>query len=165
MFSTLFNAFDEVQRCHKVVIPDVIRSKIIIYYIGFGTPTANLIKPTLTNINKDVNDSTLWRHIIQSSHSGCILLRSGNIFGVYGWSTSWGAMHELDYAYASSSLCDFIPHVKLAKECVWRDYSFIQFILTISNLTRRPEPIFGTPTACIMQRFFRDKEDLEFGSE
>ena len=152
MLSNLFNAFDEVQRCHKIVIPQVIQDKIIIYYIGFGTPTTNLLKRHLTEMGqssfKNMDDFTLWRHIV--------LNRGGNISMKSISAHGWGAYYELERAYVSSALCDLSSGVKRAKQYTWNDHLQLKFMLSIIKLTDRPEPIFGTPTACIIQRFFRN---------
>lgn len=169
MLSTLFNAFDEVQRCHKIVIPDVIRDKIIRYYIGFGTPVANLLTHYLTEMGqssfKNMDDFTLWRHIIltrrgwnrnlhqhQQVYYRHILMKSNKAGGAHGW----GAMYAVECAYISSELCDFPQHIKIAKQYTCANYELLQFMRLITNLTDRPESIFGTPTACIIQRFFRN---------
>jgi hypothetical protein len=155
MLSNLFNAFNEVQRCHKIVIPDIIRDKIIIYYIGFGTPTTNLLKYHLTEMGQssfeNMDDFTLWRHIVLN-RGGNISMKSNRAGGAHGW----GAYYELERAYVSSALCDLSSVVKRAKQYTWKDHLQLKFMLIISKLTDRPEPIFGTPTACIIQRFFRN---------
>jgi hypothetical protein len=139
----------------KVEIPEVIRNKIIIYYIGFGTPTANLLKYHLSEMKqssfKNMDEYTLWRHIVLNRGVN-ISMKSNRAGGAHGW----GAYYELERAYVSSALCDLSSGVKRAKQYMWKDHLQLKFMLTILNLTNRPESVFGTPTACIIQRFFRN---------
>ena len=132
--------------------------KILIFYIGFGTPSANLLKPVLMKMKhfsfeKNMDDFTLWRYnIINRNNTGDIWMKS-EPFG----SNGWVCIYELESAYISSALCDKPTNIKLSRQLVCNDAIAIQFMNTITKLTIfRHIPIFGTPTACIIQRKLRD---------
>lgn len=136
-------------------LPYDIYRKILIFYIGFGTPSANLLKPVLMEMKhfsfeKNMDDFTLWRYnIINRNNDEPILIK-------FKTHTPFVSEYELECAYISSILCDKPEHFKLARQTVCADFISLHFMLTISNLMFRHKTIFGTPTACIIQRKILD---------
>lgn len=92
--------------------PTEIRNKIILYYLGFGTPGANVLKPMIKTI-QDIkqcasictDDYTLWRYKIMKLQSGFIEMQITTHSGYI-------SLCELTIAYNESESCNTITSIK-----------------------------------------------------
>jgi hypothetical protein len=134
------------------ILPYDICRKILIFFIGFGTPSANLLKSVLMEMKKfsfdNMDDYTVWRYNILKRDNTETLMMKPYIFS----SHKWGCIYELDRAYISSVICDNPEHIKFARQIACDDADELQLLITITNLTYRPNPIIGTPSACIIHQ-------------
>jgi len=88
--------------------PETIRNKITVYYLGFGTPTANILTPQIralnvvrnyTSIDKDsIDDLTLWRYKISKLQSDKMKTNNATQGGYI-------ALCDLTIAYSESFAC------------------------------------------------------------
>ena len=85
-------------------LPDCIRNKIIVYYLGFGTPISNLFNPQMQIMNSIkrcstvcTDDFTLWRYKIAKTQKHVMTVESSTFSGYI-------ALCELTIAYNQSNL-------------------------------------------------------------
>ena len=98
--------------------PEAIRNKITMYYLGFGTPTANILATQIRALNvvrnctvidkDDIGDLTLWRYKISKLQSSN-LIQHGPLTHILSLSnttqTGYIALCELTIAYNESLAC------------------------------------------------------------
>lgn len=87
-------------------LPDCIRNKIIVYYLGFGTPVSNLLRHHVQTIRtikeystQCTDDFTLWRWKIAKTQENVMNVKSRTFSGYI-------ALCELTIAYNQSDICD-----------------------------------------------------------
>jgi hypothetical protein len=118
-------------------LPDDIRQKIYILYLGFGTHSTNLIKTEInkmktTNLHLSHNDLTLWRFIIMNRKdvvdmSIFMVLTEKQMKSRVPYS-GYFALYELEFAYKSSALCVMNSRQKLAKLNMIKEGLEVHFI-------------------------------------
>lgn len=96
-------------------MPDLIRNKIIIYYLGFGTQSANSLRPQIQQINEIkrcssvcTDDFTFWRFKVAKLQSSVMNVKSRTFSGYI-------ALCELTIALNQSDMCNAPEHVKSAR--------------------------------------------------
>ena len=96
-------------------MPDLIRNKIIIYYLGFGTQSANSLRPQIQQINEIkkcstacTDDFTIWRFKVAKMQSNEMIVKTRTFSGYI-------ALCELTIALNQSEMCNEPEHVKSSR--------------------------------------------------
>ena len=103
-------------------MPDLIRNKIIIYYLGFGTQSANSLRPQIQQINEIkkcstaacTDDFTIWRFKVATIQSNVMQVESLSFNG-------YSSLCELTIALVQSDMCNFPENVKNARIFLCRE--------------------------------------------
>lgn len=117
-------------------LPESIRQKIYILYLGFGTQPANMIKTEIKKMKNLSNaDFTLWRFIImnRTDDIGVLIVSASlpnkqmrpNILQLH---SGWVAVYELEFAYKSSPLCIMNTRRKFEKLNIIKEVLNAHFI-------------------------------------
>lgn len=130
-------------------IPSIIQQKILYLLLGFGTPSANIIKQEclklyiINHYNYIENSKTLWRLKIYNNNYKILL---------YNLSRISIAHFELSIAAISS----FIPSNKETYKCMHKisieGLTANHLYLMFYNLDKFHYGVYGTPTANIIRR-------------
>jgi hypothetical protein len=130
-------------------IPSIIQQKILYLLLGFGTPSANIIKQEclklyiINHYNYIENSKTLWRLKIYNNNYKILL---------YNVSRISIAHFELSIAAVSS----FIPSNKETYKCKYKisieGLTANHLYLMFYNLDKFHYGVYGTPTANIIRR-------------
>jgi hypothetical protein len=114
-------------------MPDLVRNKIMVYYLGFGTPSANILMTPLRTIN-DIktcttvctDDFTFWRYKIAKTQDEVMKVKSRTFSGFI-------ALCELSIAYNQSDLCNASEYAKNRRiytcEMAIEDYGIIPMMI------------------------------------
>lgn len=132
----------------QLYISSIIQQKILLLFLSYGTPSANIIKPEclkLSNINHyNDNAKTLWR--LKLFYNNYKILSYSFVISM--------AQYELCIAAANSfqSLNDEIYNCmyKLTFKALTRNYLYFMFY----NLDKFHYGEYGTPTANIIRKTF-----------
>jgi hypothetical protein len=114
-------------------MPDLVRNKIMVYYLGFGTPSAKILMTPLRTINEIktfttvcTDDFTFWRYKIAKTQNDIMNIQSRTFSGFI-------ALCELSIAYNISELCNTREYIKNRRiytcEMAIEDYGIIPMMI------------------------------------
>jgi hypothetical protein len=141
-------------------IPTDIQNKILLLFIGFGTPTSRIIKKQLECSDTSFNGSLVERIILENDVNTLWRLKvflNGGITFVPSYIKNLRAKEELRIAYllGGSSLENFDSISDL--ENVITTYSNYQLFMMFYNLDKNGYTYLGTPTANIIHNAIEDE--------
>lgn len=128
-------------------IPSIIQQKILYLLLGFGTPSANIIKIEclkLDSINHYIeNSKTLWRLKIFNDNYKILLYNPSRISIAY-FELSVVAINSFPYLNNQTYKCKY----KISIEGLTANHLYLMFY----NLDKFHYGVYGTPTANIIRR-------------
>jgi hypothetical protein len=127
-------------------IPSIIQKKILLLLLGFGTPSANIIKPEclkLHNINHYNDDAkTLWR--LKICNNNYKIFYNLSKISIAEYELCIDASNSFQSSYDETYKCRY----KITVEALTRDYLYFMFY----DLDKFHYGEYGTPTANIIRK-------------
>ena len=139
-------------------IPPDVQNKILLLFIGFGTPISQMIKnqtkcsdtsPLVERIILENDVNTLWRLKV---------FLNGGITFVSSCIKNLRAKYELEIAYLLDGICDWerIECISDLENAI-KTYSHYKLFMMFYNLDKNGYTYLGTPTANIIHNAIEDE--------
>ena len=129
-------------------IPSIIQQKILLLFLSYGTPSANIIKPEclkLSNINHyNDNVKTLWR--LKLYYNNYKILSYSFVISMARYELCIAAANSFQPSNDETYNCMY----KLTFEALTKNYLYFMFY----NLDKFHYGKYGTPTANIIRNTF-----------
>jgi len=142
-------------------IPPDVQNKILLLFIGFGTPTSRIIKKQLECSDTSFNGSLVERIILENDLNTLWRLKvflKGGITFVPSEIKNLRAKEELSIAYLSDGICDWerIECISDLENAI-KTYSHYKLFMMFYNLDKDGYTYLGTPTANIIHNAIEDE--------
>jgi hypothetical protein len=142
-------------------IPTDIQNKILLLFIGFGSPTSRIIKQQLEYSDTSFNDSLFERIILENDVNTLWRLKvflNGGITFVPSCIKNLRPKYELEIAYLTNGSCDWEKFASIYNllEAI-KTYSNYQLFMMFYNLDKNGYTYLGTPTANIIHNAIEDE--------
>ena len=142
-------------------IPPDVQNKILLLFIGFGTPTSRIIKKQLECSDTSFNGSLVERIILENDVNTLWRLKvflNGGITFVSSCIKNLRTKYELEIAYLLDGICDWERFECISDlENAIKAYSKYKLFMMFYNLDKNGYTYLGTPTANIIHNAIEDE--------